>query len=311
MFTLIRNAVRWACKRRAKKLTLVLLGLDNAGKTTLLHAIRGSGPEAMANVAPTYGFSKESVAESPYTIDIFDLGGGKRIRGIWKQYLAEVHGVVFVVDAADAGRFAEAREVLGETLASEYLSGKPILIMANKQDLPTAGDAPAVAAALGLSALSNNRYQILPCCAKPPSGSPPDKRVKDGMRWLASQVGGMFRELEPRVRREAAVEAARMAEEKEARKKRVAEARAKREAEREAAEAAAPAEGEGALLVTHGAGLEPGEQRNQINAGQPGSPLKPRPGESPVSPGAAIPGGVRSGSPQRVVLQPLPTDIAS
>lgn len=130
MFTLAGNCYHWLRKKQEKKLTLVLIGLDNAGKTTLLHTIMGEVPEY---VTPTTGFNKETFKESPFTIEVFDLGGGNRIRNIWGKYLAEVHGAVFVVDSSDAERFAEAKEVLLETLGNPFLSSKPILIMANKQ----------------------------------------------------------------------------------------------------------------------------------------------------------------------------------
>ena len=130
MFTLAGNLYRHVRQKREKKVTLVLLGLDNAGKTTLLHTIMGEVPDY---VGPTYGFTNETFAESAFTISVYDVGGGKRIRSIWGKYLAEVHGAVFVVDAADPGRFEEAKEVLLETLSNPYLSSKPILILANKQ----------------------------------------------------------------------------------------------------------------------------------------------------------------------------------
>ncbi|KAF5842887.1 ADP-ribosylation factor family-domain-containing protein [Dunaliella salina] len=57
------------------------------------------------------------------------------IRRVWKSYLAEVHGVVFVVDAADRGRFDECQQVLLQTIDQKHLHGKPILVLANKQDL--------------------------------------------------------------------------------------------------------------------------------------------------------------------------------
>lgn len=330
MFTLCWNAVKAVRAKREKKVTLVLLGLDNAGKTTLLRTVMGASAESIADVTPTFGFTKESTVDLPYTIDIFDLGGGKRIRGIWKHYLAEVHGVVFVVDAADIERFPEAKEVLADTLGSAYLSNKPILILANKQDIPTAASASDVASALGLSALRNNRYTILPCSARAPEGSRPDKRVREGMNWLTNAVGSVYRELEPRVRADAAVEAEREREEKAARKERVAAARAAREREREAEAAGESGEAESSPLVNSNGGggggahsaanspnseMELTENRNQINAGQPGSPLAlpaalALPGTGglldPTSP-SAIPGGVRSDSPSqnRVKLEPL------
>mmetsp|Transcript_22182 Transcript_22182/g.61550 ORF Transcript_22182/g.61550 Transcript_22182/m.61550 type:complete len:370 (-) Transcript_22182:121-1230(-) len=258
MFTLAKNFYKWVKEKREKNLTLVLLGLDNAGKTTLLHAIMDEVPEY---VTPTYGFNKKTFGEGPYTINVFDLGGGRRIRSIWSKYLAEVHGAVFVLDAADFSRFDEAKEVLLETLSNPYLSSKPILIMANKQDLPTAADVPTIASALGLGSVRNNRYHILPCSAKTEEGGAPDKRVKEGIKWISSNIGPDYKQLQERVKKDTVVEQENASREMEEKKRRVAEMKAQRareaaEAEvREQAEQGRP-EAEGAPLMAHPAGAQ-------------------------------------------------------
>jgi GTPase SAR1 family protein len=56
----------------------VLVGLDNSGKSTLLQTILGAAPE---KTMPTFGFNNESMNKAGFDIDLFDLGGGKRIRG--------------------------------------------------------------------------------------------------------------------------------------------------------------------------------------------------------------------------------------
>ncbi len=66
-------------------------------------------------------------------VEIFDLGGSKNIRRIWKTYLSEVHGVIYVVDASDQTRFEESSKALEEALGQAHLHDKPILVFANKQ----------------------------------------------------------------------------------------------------------------------------------------------------------------------------------
>lgn len=78
---------------------------------------------------PTVGFAtpvRKRVAG--WDVVFYDLGGGKRIRGVWPQYFADVHGVVFVVDAADAGRLPEAAEELHAALQHPMIVGKPTLV---------------------------------------------------------------------------------------------------------------------------------------------------------------------------------------
>lgn len=44
---------------------------------------------------------------------MWDLGGQVRMRSIWDKYYSDAHGVVFVLDAADVGRFEEAKLAFG------------------------------------------------------------------------------------------------------------------------------------------------------------------------------------------------------
>ena len=187
----------------------VLVGLDGAGKSTLLQTILGDAPE---KTLPTFGFNNESTHRAGFDIDLYDLGGGKRIRGIWKAYMADVHGCIFVVDSADEDRIAECREVFAETLRDPHLSGKPIVVFANKQDLPEAKSAAEVAEGLGLSTMQNARHHIVACTAlRATRHDDADTNVDLGMRWMLEKVGEDWDELNPRVAAES--EAAREKEE--------------------------------------------------------------------------------------------------
>lgn len=80
------------------------------------------------DVAPTVGFSKVDLKQGKFEVTIFDLGGGKRIRGIWKNYYSESHGVVFVVDSSDVQRIQETRDTMAEVLQHPRIAGKPVLV---------------------------------------------------------------------------------------------------------------------------------------------------------------------------------------
>ncbi len=88
MFTLCKNFVKWVKKRREKNVTIIILGLDNAGKTTLLHGLKNELPEA--DVIPTMGFSSSKLKSGPFTLQYFDVGGANNFRSVWKNYFAEV-----------------------------------------------------------------------------------------------------------------------------------------------------------------------------------------------------------------------------
>lgn len=80
------------------------------------------------DVAPTVGFSKVDLKQGKFEVTIFDLGGGKRIRGIWKNYYSESYGVVFVVDSSDVQRIQETRDTMAEVLRHPRIAGKPVLV---------------------------------------------------------------------------------------------------------------------------------------------------------------------------------------
>lgn len=84
--------------------------------------------ESPEDVAPTVGFSKIDLKQGRFEVTIFDLGGGKRIRNIWRNYYAESYGVIFVVDSSDIARMEETKQAMIEVLNSPKISGKPVLV---------------------------------------------------------------------------------------------------------------------------------------------------------------------------------------
>jgi ADP-ribosylation factor related protein 1 len=69
------------------------------------------------------------------TITLFILGGQKELQGLWDKYYDESHGVIYVIDSNDRDRMDESKELFDKMIKSEYLSGVPLLILANKQDI--------------------------------------------------------------------------------------------------------------------------------------------------------------------------------
>lgn len=59
---------------------------------------------------------------------LFDVGGGKKIRDIWKNYFGEVYGIIYVVDASAEDRLTEVGENLKNLLSHDQVAGKPILL---------------------------------------------------------------------------------------------------------------------------------------------------------------------------------------
>lgn len=115
---------------------LTVLGLQNAGKTTLVNLI--STGDFTDDRIPTVGFNMRKVQKGGVTLKMWDLGGQARFRTMWERYCRGVSAVVFVIDAADEDRFETARVELSDILSRPALYGIPVLVLANKSDLPGA-----------------------------------------------------------------------------------------------------------------------------------------------------------------------------
>ncbi|KAM4560051.1 ADP-ribosylation factor-like protein 13B isoform 4-T4 [Odontesthes bonariensis] len=225
---------RRKCQR---KVTLVMVGLDNAGKTATVRGIQGDNPQ---DVAPTVGFSKVDLKQGKFEVTIFDLGGGKRIRGIWKNYYSESHGVVFVVDSSDVQRIQETRETMAEVLQHPRIAGKPVLVLANKQDQEGALAEADIIENLSLEKLVNENKclcQIEPCSAVLGYGKKIDKSIKKGLNWLLNNIAKDYEAITERVQKDTAEQRALEEQDKKERAERVRRIREERERqEREEAE---------------------------------------------------------------------------
>nr|XP_018905920.1 PREDICTED: uncharacterized protein LOC109036282 isoform X2 [Bemisia tabaci] len=108
-----------------RNISILLIGLDNAGKTSIANGISGN----LTNpVLPTVGFSSVSIKFKKYSVTLYDVGGGPQIRNIWSQYYGNVHGFIFIIDASDVARLNECKEVFLSMIWHDKVFGKPILI---------------------------------------------------------------------------------------------------------------------------------------------------------------------------------------
>src|SRR3989338_7111566 len=154
---------------------VLILGLDGAGKTTILYRLQLG--EVIATT-PTIGFNLETVQRGEVKFHLWDLGGQLALRSYWQLYFANASAIIFVVDSSDVDRMDLCRSELQGIVTHEALSRVPILVLANKQDLPNALSAADIAKCLGLTELKTHEWAIFSTCAISGTG------LYDSFDWL-------------------------------------------------------------------------------------------------------------------------------
>ncbi|OBZ89559.1 ADP-ribosylation factor-like protein 3 [Choanephora cucurbitarum] len=124
---------------RKEEYYVLIIGLDNAGKTTLLERIKaiytGTSGLDPDKIAPTVGLNIGKVNIKSSRINFWDLGGQKDLHSIWERYYSECHAIVFVVDSTDPIRLEDCRDTFEKMITNDAVEGVPILMLANKQDV--------------------------------------------------------------------------------------------------------------------------------------------------------------------------------
>ncbi|ORY16468.1 P-loop containing nucleoside triphosphate hydrolase protein [Clohesyomyces aquaticus] len=192
--------------------SILLLGLDNAGKTTLLEQIKAAYSANHPNLktVPTVGQNVATVSlpppNPPVYLKIWDVGGQHSLRGLWQSYYSSCHAIVFVLDSTDIGdadiahlstdagrgeehgRLDECRLVLESVLQNEDAEGVPILVLANKQDREDCVEVVRIKEGLVRKVFEGEKggnvrdSRVLPCSALTGTG------VQEAVEWLCSRV---------------------------------------------------------------------------------------------------------------------------
>jgi ADP-ribosylation factor-like protein 3 len=173
----------------------LLLGLDNAGKTTILKAISN---ETIKQIAPTKGFNVKVYEKDNLKFTFWDLGGQEAIRHVWQNYYENNDAIVFyinpvqvyVIDSSDTYRLEETGSELRLILEVQFLNnlkeanltGLPLLILANKQDLNLSLGAEEIMESLNLNEIKDRKWTIVACSALTKLG------ITDGLTWLADNL---------------------------------------------------------------------------------------------------------------------------
>ena len=141
-------------------------------------------PEQVDEVAPTVGFQMEEFNWGNYAFKLFDMSGQSRYREMWTTYLAQVQGILFVLDSTDRVRLCVAKDELGAVLSNPAVANRsnlPVLFLANKVDLPEAMDPVDLTAGLGLDAAFTQPWKL--CATNAITG----QGLEQGITWLVEQ----------------------------------------------------------------------------------------------------------------------------
>ena len=87
--------------KKRKDVSIVMIGLDNAGKTTILYKLFLN--EVITTI-PTIGFNVESVTYKGLNLNVWDIGGQSKIRPLWHHYYDQTNAIIFVIDSTDTER---------------------------------------------------------------------------------------------------------------------------------------------------------------------------------------------------------------
>jgi len=175
-------------KKKEKEMRILMVGLDNAGKTTIVKRING---EDTSSISPTLGFNIKTMQYNSFRLNIWDVGGQKTLRSYWRNYYEQTDGMVWVVDSSDLRRLNDCRHELHGLLKQEKLAGASLLIFANKQDIKGAMTPQEIARVLNLEVMDGSRHwQIIGCSAVTGEG------LLAGFDWLVSDIGSRIYMLE-------------------------------------------------------------------------------------------------------------------
>ncbi|RLN83914.1 hypothetical protein BBJ28_00010092 [Nothophytophthora sp. Chile5] len=155
---------------------IMIVGLDAAGKTTLLYQLKLGQHEI--TTTPTLGFNVETFQYKTVKFTAWDISGQKHIQSLWRHYLSNNDAVIFVVDAADRTRIDEAQQALHFIFEQEELSITKLLVYANKQDKSDTMSADEIREKLDLTEATRSLSHVQPCVATTGAG------IHDGLDWL-------------------------------------------------------------------------------------------------------------------------------
>ncbi|RVD87422.1 uncharacterized protein DFL_001658 [Arthrobotrys flagrans] len=174
MLSILRKA-----RLKDKEMRVLMLGLDNAGKTTIVKQIMH---EDVNTVSPTLGFIIKTIEYQGYKLNIWDVGGQKTLRSYWRNYFEKTDALIWVVDATDRFRLEDCKEELHGLLLEERLMGASLLVFANKSDVKGCMSTDDIKEGLKLDEIVTHKWTILRCSAMT------GENLIEGLDWVVTDA---------------------------------------------------------------------------------------------------------------------------
>lgn len=124
-------------KIKDKEIRVLMLGLDNSGKTTITKKLLN---QDVSKVSPTLGFQINTINHHEFNLNIWDIGGQTSLRTFWGNYFDQTNVVIWVIDSLSLERLNESyRELKEKVILQDRLTGVYLVVLINKMDLVEPG----------------------------------------------------------------------------------------------------------------------------------------------------------------------------
>ncbi|ODQ78301.1 hypothetical protein BABINDRAFT_172405 [Babjeviella inositovora NRRL Y-12698] len=163
---------------KSREMRILMLGLDNAGKTTILYKLK-LGSKTTTTV-PTVGFNVETVKQKNVTFAVWDCGGQQRVRPLWRHYFTGTNALIYVVDCSDHARLEESKNELMRVINDKELAGCLLIVLANKQDMDGAVKPKELIESFQLNKLKDHTWNVVPTVATQGIG------LVESLNWISS-----------------------------------------------------------------------------------------------------------------------------
>ncbi|KAL1140210.1 hypothetical protein AAG570_000142 [Ranatra chinensis] len=187
MYTLFSGLYKYLVQKN--EYCVLILGLDNAGKTTYLEAAKTKLTKNYKGMHPskittTVGLNIGKIDVSGIRLNFWDLGGQEELQSLWDKYYAESHAIIYIVDSSDRERIPDSKETFDKMISSENLSGVPLLVLANKQDITDCMGVREVKPIFNKNAhlIGRRDCMVMPVSALNGDG------IDEGIRWLVDCI---------------------------------------------------------------------------------------------------------------------------